>query len=174
MRAKNNKGFSYVEMIMVLAVMAIMIGMVTISIGTVNRNTVYRTSEKLESLSNKARTNALAKGKDNGYLNICEVGGGVYVYVGEMVSDPNVVRSKGEKICSSDYEVGIQFLGTGLTWTRDKAVHRWAFKQTTGGIIDGGDPASCPATAKVVVRKKNNTVKQSAFQIWWMTGKSFR
>ena len=144
MKTNNNKGFSYVEMLMVLAVMAIMIGMVTISIGTINRNTVARTSEKLESLSNKARTSALTKGSQNGYLNLCEVGNGVYVYVGEMLTNPADVK-----------------------------IHRWAFKQSTGGII-GTIDSSTPVSGSVVVRKKSNTIKQSAFQIYWMTGKTFR
>ncbi|MBR3040936.1 MAG: prepilin-type N-terminal cleavage/methylation domain-containing protein [Lachnospiraceae bacterium] len=173
MKTNNNKGFSYVEMLMVLAVMAIMIGMVTISIGTINRNTVARTSEKLESLSNKARTSALTKGSQNGYLNLCEVGNGVYVYVGEMLTNPADVKSKGEKICSAEYEVLIKFLGTDYTSSKDKAIHRWAFKQSTGGII-GTIDSSTPVSGSVVVRKKSNTIKQSAFQIYWMTGKTFR
>ena len=103
MRRTNNKGFSYVEMLMVLAIMAIMIGMVTISVGLISRNTVSRTLEKVESLCNRTRINALTKGSTQGYLNMAQFSDGVYAYVGEMVMDDNIdkIREKGERICSN-------------------------------------------------------------------------
>lgn len=167
MRANNNKGFSYVEMLMVLAVMAIMLGMVTISIGTINRNTISRSSERLESLLNKARTSALTKGKEKGFMNFVEYGNGVFVYVGEQVDDPAEVRKKGEKICSSEYEILFKFGGTSFTSSKDKAVHRVGFQQSTGGVLGNLD-------GSFVVRKKNNTTKQSAFQVYGLTGKTYR
>ena len=163
MNAKNNNGFSYVEMLMVLAIMAIMIGMVTISIGLVGRTNVSRTSEKLESLVNKARTNALTKGKQNGFLNVVEVDGAVYAYVGEMIADdmPEAVKEKGEKLCSADLEIKM----VESTTTADKKVHRIGFKQSTGGLLGG---------SVTVLVKKKNTTKTSSFSIYNQTGKTWR
>ena len=82
MNKTNNKGFSYVEMIIVLAIMGIMVGFLSISISTNYRNEVSRTAEKFESRVNQARTSALTKGTANGYLNIAYVDKAYYTYVG--------------------------------------------------------------------------------------------
>ena len=163
MKTNQNKGFSYIEMLMVLAIMAIMIGLVTISIGLINRNTVSRTLEKVETLCNKTRINALTKGSKNGYLNLAEFSDGVYAYVGEMVDDDNInkIREKGDKICSKDYEIITNFVGLGST--ADCQIHRIAFKQSTGGVIGG-------LNGRVIVKKKNTT-KTESFGIYRETGK---
>ena len=162
---KNNKGFSYVEMLMVLAIMAIMIGLVTISVGLIGRTTVSRIADKMESLCNQARTNALTKGSDQGYLNIAQIGGNVYAYVGEMIADDNAdaVRSKGDKICTAEYEIMTNFVGLGST--SDGQVHRVAYKQSTGGVIGG-------LSGRIIVKKKNTT-KVESFGIYGQTGKVY-
>lgn len=165
MRRTNNKGFSYVEMLMVLAIMAIMIGMVTISVGLISRNTVSRTLEKVESLCNRTRINALTKGSTQGYLNMAQFSDGVYAYVGEMVMDDNIdkIREKGEKICSKDYEIMTNFVGLGST--SDGGIHRIGYKQSTGGVIGG-------LSGRVIVKKKNTT-KTESFGIYGQTGKIY-
>ena len=173
MRKNNNKGFSYVEMLMVLAIMAIMIGLVTISVGMIGRNTVSRTLEKVETLCNKARTKALTKGSDQGYLNLAQFNDGVYAYVGEMIDDAHrdKIRAEGEKICSKDYEVGTNFTNnsdpdnTPGLWTGDGGIHRVAFLQSTGGVIGG-------LSGRVMVRKKDKK-KVESFGIYGQTGKTY-
>jgi len=173
MRRTNNKGFSYVEMLMVLAIMAILIGLVTLSVGVIGRNTVSRTLEKVETLCNKARTNALTKGTSSGYLNIAQFNDGVYAYVGEMIEDDNKdkIRKDGEKICSKEYEIGTNFSNNddpdntvGL-WTGDGGIHRVAFVQSTGGVIGG-------LSGRVMVRKKDK-IKVESFGIYGQTGKVY-
>lgn len=162
---KNNKGFSYVEMLMVLAIMAIMIGLVAISVGLIGRTTVSRVADKMETLCNKARTNALTKGSDAGWLNIAQVNGAVYAYVGEKIADdnPQAVKDKGDKICSSEYEIITNFSGAATIGTSDGQVHRIPFKQSTGGIGMSG---------RVIVKKKN-TNKTESFGIYGQTGKVY-
>ncbi len=166
--SRNNRGFSYVEMIIVLAILAIMVAMVTITIGTNNRNNVSRASEKLESLVNKARINALTKGTSNGYLNLAIVDGSVYAYVGEALpaDQPSAVKShvlngkvvSGEKICSAN--LSIQLNGT----VSDTAVNRIGFLQSTGGLGSGSP----------VVMVMHGTNSSSTFQIYPATGKTYR
>ncbi len=164
----NNKGFSYVEMLMVLAILAIMIGMITLSVGLIGRTSLSRTLEKVESLCNKARTSALTKGKDYGWLNMAEFNDGVYAYVGEKIEDDNKqqVRDKGEKICTKDYEIITNMSGTSSgIGTSDKNVHRIAFKQSTGGVIGN-------YSGRVIVKKKGTT-KVESFGIYGQTGKTY-
>ena len=162
---KHNEGYSYVEMLMVLAIMAIMVGMVTVSVGLVNRNTAARTSEKLETLANKARTYALTKGKNKGCLNIAEYNGDVYAYVGERIpnSQTDQVKEKGSKICNGQYEVIVSGKSTCPSGGAEKEVLHIGFKQSTGGI-DSAD-------GNVVVVKKKGTTKSNSFTIYTQTGK---
>ena len=167
MRKNNNKGFSYVEMLMVLAIMAIMIGLVTISVGLIGRTTVSRVADKMESLCNKARTNALTKGSNQGWLNLAQTGGQVYAYVGEKIADDDVasVKAKGEKICSSDYEIITNFSGSATIGTSDGKVHRIPYLQSTGGVIGG-------MSGRIIVKKKNSN-KTESFGIYGQTGKVY-
>ena len=128
----NNKGFSYVEMIIVLAIMMIMVGFLTISIGTNRRNEVARAAEKFESRVNQARVAALTKGNaNNGHLNIAFVDGAYYTYVGEEVTDINLVKAKGEKLCNGNVHVTIAGpINAASPYARLK------FKQSSGGLVD--------------------------------------
>lgn len=161
MNKNRDRGFSYIEMIIALAIMAIMIGLVTISIGTNNRNNVVRTSEKLESLVNQARISALTKGTSNGYLNLTVVGNGIYAYVGEQIAEdnPEAVKSKGEKICSSN--LTIQLNGT----VQEGVVNSIGFLQSTGGLGYG---------SKTVMVMHGSNLISSTFQIYQQTGKTYR
>ena len=131
MNKTNNRGFSYVEMIIVLAIMAIMVGFLSISIGTNYRNEVARTAEKFESRINQARTAALTKGSANGNLNIAYVDKAYYTYVGEKLSDANSVKVKGEKLCNGN--ITMVLVGT---IDGDSPYRCLTFKQSTGGVQD--------------------------------------
>lgn len=85
MRA-NNKGFSYVEMILVIAIMAILIGVMSLSIGLVSRANVNRGIEKVGSSLNQARNSAMAKGYLKGTFEITKVGDTYYYFVGDANS----------------------------------------------------------------------------------------
>ena len=158
----NSKGFSYIEMIIVLAIMGIMVGMVTMSIGTIGRNNVLRTSEKLESLVNKARTNALTKGTANGCLNIVKLDDGkVYAYVGksiDVIDDDTtaLIKKEGEVVCSGDIIVNVD-----ASSTESGSICQVFFKQSTGGLDK--------ATNSTIMVKKNN--KSATFTILNATGK---
>lgn len=94
---KNNKGFSYVEMILVLAIVAIMMGMITLSLGMVNRANINRGAEHLESYLERARTQSMARNQLRGTLTISCVDGAYYCYVG----DPAYASSNSELLISA-------------------------------------------------------------------------
>lgn len=127
----NNKGFSYVEMIIVLAIMGIMVGFLSISISTNYRNEVARTAEKFESRVNQARTAALTKGTANGNLNIAYVDNAYYTYIGEKLSDANNVKLKGEKLCNGN--ITMILVGNIDAGSPYRCL---TFKQSTGGVQD--------------------------------------
>lgn len=142
----NNKGFSYVEMIVVIAIMALMVGMITISIGTVNRNRVNRASESLETVVDKARVSAMTKGATRGYLNIAKDGNSIYAAVGEQLFTVADVKAKGEKICTGKVYIDFRSpnnpvnLGAGFhddySSETSSGVYSLGFKQVSGGPSD--------------------------------------
>ena len=82
---KNNKGLSYYELIIVIAIMALMVGFATISIGAVYRNDVKRVSDSFESGLKEARNKAISKGTKYGYFNFYNKDNNLYINIGEEI-----------------------------------------------------------------------------------------
>ena len=180
----NNKGFSYVEMVVVIAIMALMVGMITISISMVNRNNVNRASEKLESMIDKARVSAMTKGTKKGFLNITVVGDAVYAYAGEQVFTAEDVKLKGEKICTTkvciDFKKPLNPLNYGAGFIYEystdpskategvvfPAIYSLNFEQVTGGPKDR-------LVRNVTVRDESES-KSLAFDIERLSGRVSR
>ncbi len=97
----DNKGFSYVELILVLAIMALMVAMIGISYGLVTRNNVTKACAKMESVFNTARITSLSKGSEEGALNIKQEGGVIYYGIGKYDSDPDVSTVEWVKFAQS-------------------------------------------------------------------------
>ncbi len=83
---RNNKGFSYVEFILVIAIIAILIGLAGLTIGLVSRNNITRGIEKVGSSLNQARSTAMARGSERGAIEISFDGKHYYCYVGDVTS----------------------------------------------------------------------------------------
>lgn len=164
MMKNRNKGFSYVEMIIVLAIMGVMVALLSITVGTVNRNSALRASEQLESYVNSARTNALTKGTSHGVLSIATDSRGVYAYVGEKQYTVDNVKNKGNKICNGKVEVSINGASSNLMYVE--------FKQSTGGLTDAMISANPLGVDYVEVKTKNGTTI-STFKVYTM-GKVLR
>ncbi len=82
----NNKGMSYVELLLVLAIMAILIGVVSISVGLIGRTNVTRGAEKLSSTINQSRSTSMARGSNKGQIEISYSNGRYYYYVGDSAA----------------------------------------------------------------------------------------
>lgn len=79
---KSNKGFSIVELLVVVSVMAIMVGFSALSITIVNNMNVSKAARELNSAINTARSTAISKGTDAGTLYIYNTGDGVFYSIG--------------------------------------------------------------------------------------------
>ena len=171
---RNNKGFSYVEMLVVIGIMAVMTGFLAMTIGTVNRNNVRRAKESIESKFNEARIAAMSKGTKNGNLVIARYKGSIYTYIGAMTNSAGDAYSAedyskmGEKLCSSNLIVMVD----GNTFEDNSDVLYIQFKQSTGGInkYTGVDPDSAKSQFIVTVANQKNTMV-SSFRVYKSTGK---
>lgn len=114
---KNNKGFTYVELILVLAVMMLVASFTTITIGLVSRNNVSKAGDKLVSKISEARMVTIAKGVDKGTAIIKYENGRYYCSVDEqtykVASDPisiSIIKDDGDELnVSSLGSVEIKF-----------------------------------------------------------------
>lgn len=129
---KNNKGFSYIELILVLAIMAIMVGLITLSIGTVSRANVNRGAEKLESFLNRARSNTMARGTERGMLSISCEDGAYYCYVGS----PAAINKETELLVSSGVQIGYYINnGTSMEMLEDGETLYVKYVPSTGAFM---------------------------------------
>ena len=79
---KNNKGFSYIELVLVLGIIAVMLSVMALSIGLVSRTNVNKACDNLATLLSQARSETMAKGMDDGSLCIQFEDETYYYYIG--------------------------------------------------------------------------------------------
>ena len=102
---KNNKGFSYVELLLVLAIIAIMMGIMALSMSLIGRTNVNKGCDNLNSAMNQARTTSMARGRVNGQITISCEGGKYYYYIGK----PGTAESSSEKVKFASLPVKISY-----------------------------------------------------------------
>ena len=130
MRRLNNKAFTYVELLLAIAIMTAMVGFVSLTIGTVHRNDVNRAADKVYSSVNAGRNISLTNGSKNGWCNFTVKNGNLYCYNGPRICDSNPVNfttQNWEKICAKNIKLmyGASTLGEGDCLSLN-------FKQSTG------------------------------------------
>lgn len=159
---RNNKGFSYVELILVMAIIAIMIGLMSLTIGLVSRTNVNKAAEKLHATMNQARSTSVARGTTNGTLEISYDGSTYYYYVGDPTSadkaDKKVELISAPAQIAYTVEGGTDLIPVGSTFTLRYEQATGAFKAISGTdycstvVIYNGDKSATiqlyPATGK--------------------------
>ena len=83
MKIKSNKGLSYIEVMIVLAIASILVGLASISLGLVSRSNVHKGADNLDLAFSKSRSISLAKGTEAGTLNIVNKNGTYFYYIGD-------------------------------------------------------------------------------------------
>lgn len=159
---RKNKGFTYYELLIVIAIMSMMVGFMSIGIGTVYRNNVNRMADDIESSLKAARNNAITKGSENGWANFYYLNKTLYVYVGKEITVINPVdfdTQKWEKIGN-----GFDSISVDTVTMTNGSVASFGFKQSTGEFrgLDwplGGSPALHCYDITIKVHKGNSTSK---------------
>lgn len=83
---KNNKGFSYIELVLVLGIIAVLLSVMALSMGLVSRTNVNKACDNLATVLSQARSTTMAKGQDNGSLCILYEDETYYYFVGDPYS----------------------------------------------------------------------------------------
>lgn len=100
---KNKKGFSMVEVLVVMSIIMVLSAVAGLSISVVNNANVSKAAKKLDSMYNDARVTAMAKGEAKGKLTLKVVNGKYYGYIGET---PPANIKDWEQISTSAIKVG--------------------------------------------------------------------
>lgn len=83
----SNKGFTLIELIIVIAIMAIAVGLVTFTYVMVDNANVSKAANALDTAFNKARIQSMAKGSDAGQLEVWIEDGTLYYTIGNPVTE---------------------------------------------------------------------------------------
>lgn len=78
----NNSGFTLLELLIVLAIVAIVTGIAGLSYSIVSNADVNKASRNFASVLSKARAESMAKGPDAGQLNLIVENGRLYYWIG--------------------------------------------------------------------------------------------
>lgn len=100
---KDNRGFSLMELLVVIAVVAVVTGMVGISYSLVTNSNVNAAADKLEYAIRTSRVESMSKGQDNGKLTIVQADGKLYYVIGEYDS---ANRINWTEICKKQIKCG--------------------------------------------------------------------
>lgn len=155
----NNKGLSYVEMIIVLAISSILIGMTTITMGTVNRANINRASERLETAFNEARTSAMVYGTSKGCLNITNVNNVLYYNIGPEISDLNPVDFNNQTWIKFAQNPIFLISGSASDIILNGDTYTWKFKQSTGELLGVSEPGARQGAYNVYLANSKGSIR---------------
>ena len=143
----KNKGISYIEFILVLAIMILLTTLATVTMSIVNRNNVTKGADRVVTGINHAKTLSLSKGPDKGCITFGAKGSNIYYYYGD---------NKGDKynICNAPCTVSIQVAGTTYNISGNTQL-RLKLSSSTGAFVKAEYSADGGASFASVVNNTN-------------------
>lgn len=172
---KNNKGLSYIELMLVVSIIVIFTGVASLSIGLISRSNVNKAVKELNSAFSRAQSMSMTKGQANGCLTIMVDNGKYYYYFGKdsankvkFATSPCTIRllnDSGTDVFedSEGNPVGITY--SGITYY---------FKTNTGSLdtpstVPAGYNDACSCTRLEITSSGSN---KTCLKINKLTGKS--
>ena len=97
----DNKGFSLVEVLVVITIMIILVGVAALSFSIVSNANVSKAANSLNSTFATARSTCMAKGVDEGTLTLKIIEGKLYAYIGSEAEGHAATKSEMQQISSN-------------------------------------------------------------------------
>ena len=101
----ENKGFSLVEIMVVIAIMMILVSIAAVSFNIVRNANVAKAANSLNSTFATARSTCMAKGVDEGSLTLKLIEGKLYAYIGSEADGHAATKSQMKQISSNGMSV---------------------------------------------------------------------
>lgn len=137
----NNKGFSLLELLIVVALFSVMVGFASLTIAMVNNADVAKCANTYDSALDKAKTQCMSKGTDRGQLILTKQNGGLYYRIGD--------EAYNTKICSAQVKFQIEYTDSSI--------------KTQDDFSDGTDIASISFNSAGMVIKNAVNIKSITF-----------
>jgi len=132
----KNKGISYIEFILVLAIMILLTTLATVTMSIVNRNNVTKGADRVTTGIAHAKTLSLSKGTNKGSITFAAKGNNVYYYYGTNYGDKY-------SVCTAPCTVVINVAGVPYSISGNTQL-RFKLSPSTGAFVgadysaDGG------------------------------------
>ncbi|MCR5129135.1 MAG: type II secretion system GspH family protein [Lachnospiraceae bacterium] len=94
---KNNRGFTLIEMMIVLAISALMLSVLLISYNVISNANVQKSARRLENVLRSARTRCMTRGVKKGEVTLYEQNGNIYALIGDDTR-PTLICNSGVKM----------------------------------------------------------------------------
>ena len=165
---KNNKGVSLIEMMVVIAIIAVVGGLAVLSFSLVRNADVAKSAETLKSSLAAAKSRSMAKGDANGKLSITKDGHNTY-YVSVGGGDKMVLAKGGMKVYWAEVSVPVE----SLSGFSEVGNVDYAFN-TAGMLSYINDPSVAADTSKVYefAFRYRSSKRVSAVVLYPATGKT--
>lgn len=143
---KRNAGFSLVELMVVVAIMAVLLGFITITYSIVGRGSAKSYATTLKQAIATARSDTMGRVKDTYDLIVsCEANGDVYVRVG----------AAGNKQCIGTNKIPVDVYTPGIAYTFSPGMElNITFSKSTGGVksshFTGGAMNPFPGASEII------------------------
>lgn len=130
----SNKGFTLMELLVVVAIMAVATGLISITYSIVQNANVSKVANTLDTVFNKARIQSMAKGTDAGQLRLWIDEGILYYTIGDPdTEEPTAINSSVISIRYTDTMGTVS--STGVQYS---PVYTYRFN-SAGMVISSGD-----------------------------------
>ncbi len=140
----DNKGFSLVEVMVVIAIMMILVGIAALSYNIVSNANVSKAANSLNSTFASARATGMAKGDDEGTLTLKMIDGKLYAYIGSEVDGHNATASQMEKISNNAMTVVLGNAENSTAGTQLTDGYEMQYQFAPSGAVKGiTDSNSC-------------------------------
>ena len=165
---KDNRGLSLVELVIVIAILAVVGSLVTMGLSAATSKPAEECAKKIAATLNSARMSTM--GKQSVSINLYQ--NGDYVYAEEMV---NGIVTKNYQVGGKGVQVEYMLEGGGYQALGDESSKlSLSFKRTTGGfhypII--GDPAvDTPESKYCVEIRVTKGTRVNTLDLAYLTGK---
>ena len=156
MNFKSNKGFSYIEVMIVLGIASIIVAFSSISIGLVSRSNINKAGDKLTSAISEARMVSMTKGEEKGKI-VISFSNGNYYYT---------IDGQTKKFASNPITISV-LADDGSVLETVTASHSVTikFNRNTGGV-NNSNPYNTYGKLKI-----GNNTKSVDYKIYRVTGR---
>lgn len=162
----DDRGLSLVEILIVVAIMAVLTGTLTIGVSAAFSKPADECAEKIVTTLNNARITTM--GKQEIKMKFCVEGDEVYLIEQIKGADGNMLPEKKTRIGKKGVKVEYKLTGSGSTYVPlDSSGLTLSFKRSTGGF--NNTPEGSSSYCEEIKVSKGNRVK--IIKLAYLTGK---